>query len=149
MKKLVWWAWLIGPLVPVLIFVVVAFALQPEREEQTVAQFEADRTTLEQLALQVLEQGSTWEIEPPDHWQGMNLYRGECPSVEFEFRASGFASETTYWGVTYVPCDHTMYMKYFHLIFFCSLSITFSAINIIHSYNPQLNRFHNKFYYVS
>ena len=77
MKKWVWWAWLIGPLVPVLIFVVVAFALQPGREEQTVAQFEADRATLEQIALQVLEQGSTWEIEIPDHWRGMNLYRGE------------------------------------------------------------------------
>ena len=113
MKKWVWWAWLIGPLVPVLIFVVVAFALQPGREEQTVEQFEADRATLEQLALQVLEQGSTWEIETPDHWRGMNLYRGECPSVEFEFQGSGFASETTYWGVTYVPCDHTMYMKCF------------------------------------
>ena len=65
MKKWVWWAWLIAPLVPVLIFVVVAFALQPGREEQTVEQFEADRATLEQIALQVLEQGSTWEIEPP------------------------------------------------------------------------------------
>lgn len=109
MKKWLW-AW------PLLACVLIAscFAARPGRENQTVKQFEADRATLEQLALQVLERGSASEIEAPDHWREVQLNRGECPSVEFSFGGSGLGSETTYWGVNYVPCDHTMYMKHFH-----------------------------------
>ena len=113
MKKWVWWAWLVGPLVLVLILVVTAFVLQPGREDRTVEQFEADRLVLEELAENALEQGSAADIEVPAKWLRVFMNRGECPSVEFQFRSSGFSSETTYWGVTYVPCDHTMYMKYF------------------------------------
>ena len=109
MKKWLW-AW------PLLACVLIAacFAARPARENQTVKRFEADRATLEQLALQVLERGSASEIEAPDHWREVQLNRGECPSVEFSFGGSGLGSETTYWGVNYVPCDHTMYMKHFH-----------------------------------
>ena len=109
MKKL-------GLLLPLAVFVLTAalFGMKPGREESAVRQFEADRIVLKELAENVLEQGSASDIEVPAPWQTVYLNRGECPSVEFHFRSSGFASETTYWGVTYVPCDHTMYMKYFH-----------------------------------
>lgn len=101
---------------PILALVLIAasFSPLPGREMRTIKQFETDRAALEQLALQVLEQGSTSEIEAPDHWREVQLNRGECPSVEFSFGGRGLGSETTYWGVNYVPCDHTMYMKYFH-----------------------------------
>ena len=101
---------------PVLVLVLIAasFSPPPGREMRTIKQFETDRAALEQLALQVLEQGSASEIKTPDHWREVQLNRGECPSVEFSFGGSGLGSETTYWGVNYVPCDHTMYMKYFH-----------------------------------
>lgn len=109
MKKLVY-------VLPVAVFILIAalFGLKPEREENTVRQFEADRSVLEELAESILEQGSAADIEAPVPWQTVWLHQGECPFVEFQFRSSGFASETTYWGVNYVPCDHTMYMKYFH-----------------------------------
>ena len=108
MKKLVY-------VLPVAVFILIAalFGQRPEREERTIRQFEADRTVLEELAEHILEQGSAIEAEPPAPWQKVFLNRGECPSVEIQFRSSGFASETTYWGVVYVPCGHTMYMKYF------------------------------------
>ena len=110
MKK---WLLILLSIVPVALFALLV-ALSPGPEERTIKQFETDRAALEQLALQVLEQGSASEIKTPDHWREVQLNRGECTSVEFSFGGRGLGSETTYWGVNYVPCDHTMYMKYFH-----------------------------------
>lgn len=109
MKKLVY-------VLPVAVFILIAamFGRQPGREERTIQQFETDRTVLEELAEHILEQGSAMEAEVPTPWQKVFLNQGECPSVEIQFRSSGFSSETMYWGVTYVPCGHTMYMKRFH-----------------------------------
>ena len=96
------------------IAVAVFLTSRPSREEQTAAQFEADRTVLEELARQVAAEKSDAGISTPEGWRNVRLHDGECPSVEFSFGSSGFGSETTYWGVSYVPCAHTIYVRDFY-----------------------------------
>lgn len=93
--------------VPAAVFVVIAvlFALQPGRESRTTAQFEADRAVLEEMAKQVLVQGTARDMEVPAPWLGVELYANGIHTVEFAMGGSGLGSETTYWGVNYVPSD--------------------------------------------
>lgn len=104
--------WAVPPLA--LILVMASFVPRPDRESRTTQQFEAHRAVLEELAVLALEQGSAEGIEPPTPWRDVEIHRGECPCVEFSFGSGGFASETTYWGVNYVPCGHTMHMRSFY-----------------------------------
>ena len=108
MKKWVWWAWLVGPMVPVVILVAVAFALTPSHESRTMEYFEEHREILEELALLTLEQGSAEGIVPPSPWRGVELHRSGIHTVEFDMGGSGLGSSTTYWGVNYIPSDSTM-----------------------------------------
>ena len=108
MKKWVWWGWLVGPLVLVLVWVAAAFALQPSHESQTVKCFEEQREILEELAQLTLEQGSSEGIVPPSPWRGVEFHHSGIPTVEFDMGGFGFGSSTTYWGVNYIPSDNAM-----------------------------------------
>ena len=98
--------WLL--LVLVFLLPTLWFALRPGREEQTLRQFTRDREVLEELAQLTLEQGNSDGIVPPAPWQGVELYRSGVRTVEFSMGGSGLGSETSYWGVNYVPGDSTM-----------------------------------------
>lgn len=96
--------WMIPPLL--VIFVMAGLALRPDRESQTAAQFEAHREILEELAMLALEQGDADGITPPAPWRSVELYAKGIPNVEFDLGSGGFASQTVYWGVNYVPSDN-------------------------------------------
>lgn len=103
MRRFVW------AVPPLLVIVLMAgFMLRPGREEQTTAQFVEDRAVLEELAQQVLENGSVQGIEVPGPWQGVELYDSGIHTVGFSMGASGLGSEMAYWGVNYVPSNSDM-----------------------------------------
>ena len=83
------------------------------REEKAEAQFWADREALEMLAREILERGSTEDVVLPDGWSDASLYRSGVHTVEFSLGSSGFASETAYWGVNYVPSDNSAFLGRF------------------------------------
>ena len=95
--------WMLPPLL--LILVMAGFALRPDRESRTQAQFEAHREILEELALLVLEQGSADGITPPAPWKGVEFYADGIHTVDFRLGSGGFGSQTVYWGVNYVPSN--------------------------------------------
>jgi len=98
--------WAVPPLA--LILVMACFILAPDRESRTVKQFETQREVLEELAVQVLEQGSAQSITPPAPWLSVKLYNSGVTTVEFYMGGAGLGSSTSYWGVNYVPSDSHM-----------------------------------------
>jgi len=95
--------WMLPPLLVIL--VMAGLALRPDRESRAAAQFETHREILEELALLALEQGTADDITPPAPWRSVELYAKGIPTVEFELGSGGFASQTGYWGVNYVPSN--------------------------------------------
>ena len=97
------WNWIVALLLIAL--PVLWFRSLPSWEERTVAQFEEDRAVLEELAQQILEQDSTEGIVLPTPWYSVDLYKKGIVVVDFHLGSGGFASETVYCGVNYVPDD--------------------------------------------
>ena len=95
--------WLLPPLLVVVPMAVLAF--QPTREERTRELFARDRAVLEEIAQQVLNDETGLPQKP---WKSVTLYDSGVHTVEFALGAAGFASETVYWGVNYVPSDSHM-----------------------------------------
>lgn len=95
---------LLVPIVAVLLFVLCP-ALVPDREEATADRFRADRAELEAAAARIMAEGHAKGISLPDGWREAELYQNGVYTIEFSMGSSGFASETTYWGVNYVPSD--------------------------------------------
>ena len=95
--------WLLPPLAVIVLMMALAF--QPTREEQARELFVRDRAALEEMAQQVLK-GET--VLPPKPWKNVVLYDRSIRTVEFELGSAGFGSETSYWGINYVPSNSHM-----------------------------------------
>jgi len=78
---------------------------QKAPQERITVQFEMERGLLENVARQVLEQGSAAGVQPPAGWQEVALYHGRGPVVQFTYSASGMGSASTYRGINYSPED--------------------------------------------
>ena len=101
MKK---WLLILISIAPVALFT-LALVLSPGPEERTAAKFQADRAELERAAQEILALGSAEGVEIPGGWIEAALYRNGVHTVEFELGSGGFASQTVYWGVNYVPSN--------------------------------------------
>ena len=73
--------------------------------EHAIGVFAQDREILRQLAWQVLEEGSAEGIPVPEGWQSVSLWTQGHTVVQFALKGSGFASQTAYRGINYVPED--------------------------------------------
>ena len=99
------WLGMLAFMISLFLGPVLWLSLGPDRETKTTQQFTADRAELEAITLQVLEQGSTDGITPPDGWRCVELHTRNRTTVEFEKGGAGMGSETVDWGVHYVPDD--------------------------------------------
>lgn len=102
------WLGMLTFMISLVLVPILWLSLGPDWETKTTQQFTADRAELEAIALQVLEQGNTDGIPPPDGWSAVELYSKGITTVEFEKGGFGMGSETVYWGINYVPSDSTM-----------------------------------------
>lgn len=94
--------WILISIAPIVLFALMV-ALSPGPEERTAAKFQADRVELERAAREILTLGSAEGVTLPEGWREAELYRDGVHTVEFSLGGGGFASQTVYWCVNYVP----------------------------------------------
>ena len=92
-------------LLGVVALVLLWIGMRETPQEKTVGLFTEDRAVLRQLAWQVLEEGSARGVPVPEGWQSVSLCTRGHTVVQFARKSSGFASQTSYCGVNYVPED--------------------------------------------